>query len=53
MSTSSALLVVDIQPDFLPGGALPVEAGDEILDPVADLMRSDDVNVVMKKMTTT
>ena len=41
MSTSSALLVVDIQPDFLPGGALPVEAGDEILDPVADLMRSE------------
>ncbi|MGH7564707.1 MAG: nicotinamidase [Gemmatimonadota bacterium] len=41
MSTKSALLVVDIQPDFLPGGALPVEHGDEILEPVADLMRSD------------
>ncbi|MGH7572284.1 MAG: nicotinamidase [Gemmatimonadota bacterium] len=41
MNTKSALLVVDIQPDFLPGGALPVERGDEILDPVADLMRSD------------
>ena len=41
MSPPSALLVVDIQPDFLPGGALPVENGDEILDPVADLMRSD------------
>jgi nicotinamidase/pyrazinamidase len=37
----SALLVVDIQPDFLPGGALPVEHGDEILDGVAGLMRSD------------
>jgi nicotinamidase/pyrazinamidase len=32
---------VDIQPDFLPGGALPVEHGDEILDPVAELMRSE------------
>lgn len=37
----SALLVVDIQPDFLPGGALPVEQGDEILEPVSHLMRSD------------
>lgn len=37
----SALLVVDIQPDFLPGGALAVERGDEILDPVAELMRGD------------
>jgi nicotinamidase/pyrazinamidase len=36
----SALLVVDIQPDFLPGGALPVTGGDEILEPVAELMRS-------------
>ena len=41
MSSRSALLVVDIQPDFLPGGALPVEHGDEILDSVADLMRSE------------
>ncbi|MGH7588886.1 MAG: nicotinamidase [Gemmatimonadota bacterium] len=41
MSSKPALLVVDIQPDFLPGGALPVEGGDQILDPVADLMRSD------------
>ena len=40
MSSRSALLVVDIQPDFLPGGALPVERGDEILEPIADLMRS-------------
>lgn len=38
---TSALLVVDIQPDFLPGGALPVERGDEILEPVSELMRSD------------
>lgn len=37
----SALLVVDIQPDFLPGGALPVAHGDEVLEPVAELMRSE------------
>jgi len=41
LNSKCALLVVDIQPDFLPGGALPVERGDEILDPIADLMRSD------------
>ena len=34
----SALLLIDIQPDFVPGGALPVQEGDAILEPVADLM---------------
>ena len=37
----SALLVVDIQLDFLPGGALPAQDGDLILGPVEALMRSD------------
>ena len=37
----TALLVVDIQPDFLPGGALAVEEGDRILDGVRTLMNSD------------
>jgi len=32
-----ALLVVDLQHDFLPGGALPVARGDEILEPIARL----------------
>lgn len=36
----SALLVVDIQPDFLPGGTLPVAGGDEIVSPIADLMEA-------------
>ena len=31
LSRSDALLITDIQKDFLPGGALPVEAGDEII----------------------
>ncbi len=35
---TSALLVVDIQPDFLPGGALAVEAGDAILPGIGRLM---------------
>ncbi|MDT8341369.1 MAG: bifunctional nicotinamidase/pyrazinamidase [Longimicrobiales bacterium] len=34
----SALVLVDIQPDFLPGGALAVEDGDAILEPVRRLM---------------
>jgi nicotinamidase/pyrazinamidase len=34
----SALLVVDVQPDFCPGGALPVRGGDEILAPIEALM---------------
>lgn len=34
----AVLLVVDVQPDFLPGGALPVEEGNEILEPIRHLM---------------
>jgi nicotinamidase/pyrazinamidase len=34
----SALLLVDIQPDFLPGGALPTHLGDAILAPIARLL---------------
>lgn len=37
----SALLVVDLQPDFLPGGALPVGGGDQILEGIAALLASD------------
>lgn len=36
----AALIVVDMQPDFLPGGALAVPDGDEVLDPIADMMTS-------------
>jgi nicotinamidase/pyrazinamidase len=38
--TSRALIVVDVQNDFLPGGALAVPHGDEILAPLRDLMNS-------------
>ena len=34
----SALVVVDVQPDFLPGGALPVPGGDAILEPLRALL---------------
>lgn len=36
----TALLVVDIQPDFFPGGALPVARANEILPPLRKLMNS-------------
>jgi nicotinamidase/pyrazinamidase len=35
----AALLVVDQQIDFEPGGALAVPGGDEILQPISDLMK--------------
>lgn len=39
MSASrSALLVVDVQNDFLPGGALAVPAGDAVIEPVKRLL---------------
>ncbi len=37
----SALLVVDMQPDFMPGGALAVDGGDELVDPISALVNSD------------
>lgn len=36
----SVLLLIDIQPDFLPGGSLPIAEGDQILKPVRMLMES-------------
>lgn len=37
---SDCLLVVDLQPDFMPGGALAVAGGDEIVEPILNLMDS-------------
>lgn len=34
----SVLLLVDVQPDFLPGGALPTHEGDGILEPVSRIL---------------
>lgn len=38
---TSALLLTDLQPDFLPGGALAVDRGDEILEPIRRLLARD------------
>jgi len=40
MPDMRALLVVDIQLDFMPGGALAVPEGDAIIEPIRKLMRS-------------
>jgi nicotinamidase/pyrazinamidase len=45
-TSADALLVVDIQYDFLPGGSLAVKGGDEIIGPINALGRKFD-NVIM------
>lgn len=40
-----ALLIVDLQPDFMPGGALPVTGGEDIVGPIAALLPGFDVVV--------
>jgi nicotinamidase/pyrazinamidase len=46
MSASRALLVVDMQNDFMPGGALAVTGGDEIIGAVNRLARQFDTVVL-------
>lgn len=33
-----ALLIVDVQPDFMPGGGLAIEGGDQIVAPISELL---------------
>lgn len=42
----TALIVIDVQIDFCPGGALAVPGGDEIVGPVNDLMRLYDAVIL-------
>ncbi|MHC4744316.1 MAG: bifunctional nicotinamidase/pyrazinamidase, partial [Planctomycetota bacterium] len=43
-----ALILVDIQNDFLPGGALPVPAGGEVVPVANRLSRRFDLVVAMQ-----
>jgi nicotinamidase/pyrazinamidase len=43
-----ALLIVDFQNDFTPGGALPVREGDRIAGPINDLLDSFDLVVATR-----
>jgi nicotinamidase/pyrazinamidase len=47
VNVREALLVVDLQHDFLPGGALAVTAGDAILEPIRELVNSDRFGLVI------
>jgi nicotinamidase/pyrazinamidase len=49
MSTSirTALIVVDMQSDFMPGGALAVAEGDALIEPIRDLVLSGRFDVVV------
>jgi len=38
----TALIVVDVQRDFCPGGALPVPAGNEVIGPINELVQAAD-----------
>ena len=45
---AAALLIIDFQNDFTPGGALAVEGGDEIAEPIRRLAREVDVVVATR-----
>lgn len=50
LTTSDALIIVDIQNDFLPGGALAVEQGDEIIpgiNAVAEVFDKERYKIVL------
>jgi nicotinamidase/pyrazinamidase len=44
---ATALLIIDFQNDFVPGGALPVPEGDRIAPRVRDLLDSGDFGLVV------
>src|SRR6185436_16931736 len=48
MRTVDALLIVDFQNDFTPGGALPVAHGDEIAGPINELLDSFDLVIATR-----
>lgn len=48
MKPKKALIVVDLNNDFMPGGALPVEGGDAIIEPINELMASGQYDLVIE-----
>lgn len=47
MASRRALVAVDVQVDFAPGGALPVPRGDEVAGRLNELARSGDFDLVV------
>ena len=48
--TKKCLLIVDLQNDFCPGGALPVKDGDKIVEPINKIMDKFDIVIASKDM---
>src|SRR3954470_24141502 len=44
---TSALLIIDVQNDFTPGGALAVPDGDAVIEPINELAASDAFDLVV------
>ncbi|WP_424944545.1 bifunctional nicotinamidase/pyrazinamidase [Aliiroseovarius crassostreae] len=44
--SDTALVVIDVQNDFCPGGALPVPGGDEIVSGVNDLLQQHSIKIL-------
>ena len=50
VNSSDALIIVDMQNDFMPGGALPVEEGDQIIEDInkiADLFKNKGGKIII------
>lgn len=45
--SKTALIAVDVQNDFLPGGALGVAGGDEVVEPLVALAKDETVDLVI------
>jgi nicotinamidase/pyrazinamidase len=45
---SEALIVVDVQNDFCPGGALAVERGDEVVEPINEMAGEHDLVIATR-----
>ena len=48
--TKKCLLIVDLQNDFCPGGALPVKDGDKIVEPINKVMDKFELVIASKDM---
>ena len=46
MDNKKALIIIDVQNDFLPGGSLAVPGGDEIIPLISDLAEGYDIIVI-------
>lgn len=45
--TRSALIIVDLQMDFMPSGVLPIAGADEIVEPINQLIRTGKYDVII------